>query len=167
MTAATDADALTPASPFARRWRAYLHERFPPLAHGVMIVSYYSANQFLAQALTYGDRPLQYSLGTLLGALTVLGIFFHLRVFDEHKDYADDCLHYPERVLQRGIVTLPGLARVGAVCIVLELVCSAFWRPLPQPAALVAVLVALGYSLLMRYEFFVPPCFAGTFSSTP
>jgi 4-hydroxybenzoate polyprenyltransferase len=156
MTNTADAPALSPASPFVRRWRAYLAERFPPLAHGVMIVSYYSANQFLAQALTYGDRPLQYSLGTLLGALTVLCIFFHLRVFDEHKDYADDCRHYPERVLQRGIVTLGGLARAGAVCIALELAMSAFWRPLPQPAALVAVLITLGYSLLMRYEFFVP-----------
>jgi 4-hydroxybenzoate polyprenyltransferase len=150
------AEPLTSTSPFPQRLRAYLRERFPPAAHGVMIVSYYSANQFLAQALTYGDRPLQYSLGSLLGAVTLLCLFFHLRVFDEHKDYEDDCRHYPERILQRGIVTLPELAKLGAAAIALELILSALWRPLPQPAALVSVSAALTYSVLMRYEFFVP-----------
>ena len=156
MTKPATADSLTPASPYPRRLAAYLHERFPPAAHGVMIVSYFSANQFLAQALVYGDRPLQYTLGSLLGAITVLCIFFHLRVFDEHKDYADDCRHYPDRVLQRGLITLRELAQLGTVAICLELLCSACWRPLPQPAALVSVLLALAYSLLMRYEFFMP-----------
>lgn len=156
MTKPATADSLTPASPYPRRLAAYLQERFPPAAHGVMIVSYFSANQFLAQALVYGDRPLQYTLGSLLGAITVLCIFFHLRVFDEHKDYADDCRHYPDRVLQRGVITLRELAGLGTAAICVELVCSALWRPLPQSAALVSVLLALAYSLLMRCEFFIP-----------
>ena len=39
---------LTHDAPFGRRLRAYLAERFPLIGHGVLIVSYYSSNQFLA-----------------------------------------------------------------------------------------------------------------------
>jgi 4-hydroxybenzoate polyprenyltransferase len=97
---------LTRESPFARRLLAYLAERFPLLGHGVLIAAYYSSNQFLARTLTHPGEPMHYDLSTLLGALTLLCFFFHLRVFDEHKDYAEDCVHYPDRVLQRGLVTL-------------------------------------------------------------
>ena len=143
---------LTTASPYPTRLRAYLAERFPLLGHGVLIVSYYSSNQFLAQVLTHPDRPVRYGAHSLLGAITVFCIFFHLRVFDEHKDYDDDSRHYPERVLQRGLITLRDLKLLGSVSITVELVLAA----VRGPAALIAVLITLGFSFLMLKEFFVP-----------
>jgi 4-hydroxybenzoate polyprenyltransferase len=148
--------SLTPQSPFAPRLWAYLQERFPPAAYGVLIVSYYSCNQFLAEALTAPEQLMRYSIGSLMGAVTMLCIFFHLRVFDEHKDYEEDCRHYPERVLSRGLITLKNLKVLGAIAIGLELLLAALVCPLSKPAALVSVLVALGFSLLMLKEFFVP-----------
>lgn len=143
--------ALTPASPFPRRLAAYLAERFPPLGYGVLIVAYYSSNQFLARVLTAPGRPVHYDASSLLGAATLLLFFFHLRVFDEHKDYADDLRHYPERVLQRGLVTLRQLRILGAAAIALELLFAA----VRGTAALAALALALGFSLLMLREFFV------------
>jgi 4-hydroxybenzoate polyprenyltransferase len=141
---------LTHDSPFGLRLRAYLAERFPLLNHGVLIVSYYSSNQFLAKVLTAPGEPMRYNIHSLMGAVTVFCIFFHLRVFDEHKDYPDDSRHYPERILSRGLVTLDDLKVLGGIAIAIELTLGAV-RGLP---ALVAVLIALGFSLLMLKEFF-------------
>jgi 4-hydroxybenzoate polyprenyltransferase len=143
--------SLTVESPFAARLFAYLQERFPLVGNGLLIVSYYSSNQFLAEVLTWPDRPAAYSGASILGALTMLGLFFHLRVFDEHKDYEDDCRHYPERVLQRGLVTLRHLKILGAAAILLEWTLSAG----RGPAAFVAVLAAQAFSVLMLKEFFL------------
>ena len=146
---------LSMDSPFSSRFLAWMKERFPLISHGILIVSYYSSNQFLAEVLTRPDERLLYTLGSLLGAITLLCIFFHLRVFDEHKDFQEDCRHYPDRVLQRGLISLKHLKIAGVIAIILELACAACWMPTGKPAALVAVLVTLGFSLLMLKEFFV------------
>lgn len=153
--ASLDSPKLTSQSPFFARLLAYLNQRFPLIGHGILIVSYYSSNQFLAEVLTEPDEILKYTIGSLIGAVTLFCMFFHLRVFDEHKDYEDDLKHYPNRVLQSGLITLQNLKVMGAIAIVLELVLAGIWMPQGKPAALVAVLVAIGFSVLMLKEFFV------------
>ena len=64
---------------------------------------------------------MQYTLRSLLGALTLLFFFFHLRVFDEHKDFEEDSRFHPHRVLQRGVITLADLRVLAALCIVAEI----------------------------------------------
>lgn len=137
--------------PFLFRLKAYLDERFPLGNHGLLIVAYYSSQQFLAKVLTAPEAPMHYDLRSLLGAITLLGVFFHLRVFDEHKDAEEDLRHYPDRVLSRGLVTLRHLKILGAVAIGAELVCAA----IAGPAAVIGTLIVLGFSLLMLKEFFV------------
>jgi len=121
------------------------------LGHGVLIFAYYSSSQFLARTLDRPGRPMHYDLTSLLGAVTLFLFFFHLRVFDEHKDYAEDLLHYPHRVLQSGVITLRDLKVLGAIAIALEIALSA-WR---GPATLAAWTAAFVFSLLMLKEFFV------------
>jgi len=144
------AAALTPAAPFPRRLAAYLSERFPVLGHGILILAYYSSNQFLARTLTEPGRPMHYDWTTVLGAVTLFCFFFHLRVFDEHKDYAEDLVHYPQRVLQSGLITLRHLKILGGAAIALEVTLSA----VRGPAALAGWALAFGFSLLMLKEFF-------------
>jgi 4-hydroxybenzoate polyprenyltransferase len=144
------APVLTRESPFARRLFAYLAERFPLLGHGVLIAAYYSSNQFLARALTRPGEPMHYDLTTLLGTVTLFCFFFHLRVFDEHKDYAEDLRHHPQRVLQSGVITLRHLKVLGGIAIATEIALSA----LGGPASFVAWLAAFVFSLLMLKEFF-------------
>jgi hypothetical protein len=146
----SSAPVLTRESPFARRLYAYLAERFPLLGHGVLIAAYYSSNQFLARTLTEPGRPMHYDVTTVLGALTLLCFFFHLRVFDEHKDFVEDLLHYPRRVLQSGLIRLRDLRILGGLAIVVEIVLSA----VRGPGAFLAWLAAFLFSLLMLKEFF-------------
>lgn len=143
--------ALTRETPFPRRLSAYLAERFPLLGHGILIAAYYSSNQFLARVLTEPGRPMHYDLSSLLGAVTLFCFFFHLRVFDEHKDYAEDCVHYPQRVLQSGLITLRDLKILGGIAIALEILLAA----IRGPQALAGWALAFGFSLLMLKEFFV------------
>jgi len=138
-------------APLMIRLLAYLNERFPLIANGLLILSFYSSNQFLAHALSRPGEPMRYDFSSLCGCLTILCFFLHTRIFDDHKDYAADCRFFPERVLQRGVVSLAELRILGTLAIGLEfllaIVCG--------PAALVALLIAFTFSLLMLKEFFV------------
>ncbi|UDQ98809.1 UbiA family prenyltransferase [Lentisphaerota bacterium WC36G] len=142
---------LSNSSPFLSRLNAYFKERFPLFSHGILIISYYSSNQFLAQILQNPDQPVKYSFNSLLGVITLFMIFLHLRVFDEHKDYQEDCKYYPERLLSRGIITLKELKFLGAIAIGFELLiaCSCGFNVLSS------VLLVLAFSVLMLKEFFV------------
>lgn len=136
----------------ARNFAAYLNERFPPIANVLLILTYYSSNQFLAVALTTPGPVMHYDRWSFLGMLMLVSFFFHIRVFDEHKDYEEDCRHYPDRVLQRGLITLRHLKIAGAIAIAIEVTLCA----LRGPQALAAWAIAFGFSLLMLREFFVP-----------
>ena len=145
-------DSLTLDSPFLVRLKAYMDERFPLFSHSSMVIIYFLANQFLAQVLGRPGEALQIGWFTPVGMLFLFCIFFHLRVFDEHKDYALDIVHYPDRVLSRGLITLTHLKLLGAAAIVIELVCAlaSGW------AAVVAAGATLFFSWVMLHEFFVP-----------
>lgn len=145
------ADLPTHRARLVKRLRAYLAERFPLLGHSALIFSFYSSNQFLAHTLGRPAGPMCYDLNSLCGYLTILCFFLHLRVFDDHKDYAADCRHFPHRVLQRGEVTLNELKLLGGAAIVLEFIFAAICGP----AAVIAVLTVFVFSLLMLKEFFV------------
>ncbi len=134
-----------------RRLSLYFSERFPWLSHGILIASFYSSSQFLAQALSRPGTPMRYDRSTILGSVTLLLFFLHLRIFDDHKDYTEDCRYFPDRVLQRGEVSLGELKIVAGCAIAGELLCAA----LRGPAAVVAVAMAIAFSVLMLREFFL------------
>lgn len=133
------------------RLRAYLGERFPLVANGLLILSFYSSNQFLAHALSQPGEPMRYDVSSLLGSVTMLCFFLHMRIFDDHKDYVTDCCYFPDRVLQRGVVKLRELKLLAAVAITSEFALAAMCGP----AALLSLLIAFAFSVLMLKEFFV------------
>lgn len=145
------AQGLSRSDPFSRRLCAYLRERFPPVGNVMLIVSYYSSNQFLAYTLAHPGEPMSYSIRSLLGGILLLCMFFHLRVFDEHKDFEEDRRHYPHRILQSGLITLRDLKVLGAIAIGMEILIAASLGV----ATMVATLIALGFSVLMLKEFFL------------
>jgi len=139
------------ALPFRKRLALYLHQRFPLLQHGILILSYFSANQFLAQAVTTEGRPMTYGPASWLNFLLLFCLFFHLRVFDEHKDRWKDEKAYPGRYLSRGVIAYATLWKLGLGAIAMELVLVL----LAGPTAVFTWLVVLGWSLLMFKEFFL------------
>lgn len=135
---------------FRNLW-AYLQERFAPVNMGLFVVLFCTVRGVATLACSLNrcpPNPDGLAL-TALGALATVSFFFRLRVFDEEKDFAQDALNHPQRVLQTGRVTLPQLRALAWAGAALELGWSA-WQGLPT---LLLWTVALGYSLLMRMEF--------------
>lgn len=124
---------------------AYLNERFPPVAYGVLVALFFGSATLVATVLGEGSSI------HWAGAAVVFLVFFHLRVFDEHKDYEGDVQAYPDRVLSRGDITLTDLKVLGALAIAAELGLS-LWI---GERALIAWGVTLAFTLLMAKEFFI------------
>lgn len=133
----------------------YLNQRFPVVnmaLFAVLFLTVYSVAERTwptAAPGTFGWREGGPAFG--LGMVAVISFFFRLRVFDEQKDYALDSINHPDRVLQSGRVTLRQLQRVSLAGAVIEFA----WSVLMGMPTLLCWLLAVGYSLLMRYEFFV------------
>jgi 4-hydroxybenzoate polyprenyltransferase len=75
-----------------------------------------------------------------------------MRLYDEIKDYELDCEINPTRPLPRGLLSLTDVKKGIVTCIILEIITFI-------PLGLNAVLTLLGailYSLLMYKEFFIP-----------
>lgn len=130
---------------------AYLQERFPLQANGVLIVSYFSANYLLARGALWTGEALQISWRFPAGCIVLLFMFFHIRIIDEHKDYEQDLIVHPNRVLSRGLVTLTQLRRIGLGVVAAELVLS-YALGLP---AFVLCLILLVISWLIYKEFYI------------
>ncbi len=141
---------VTRTDPYVTRLRAYMRERFPLFGHVLLIISYFSSNQFLAKVLVNPGEPMRYTAQSLLGALTLLLFFWHLRIFDEHKDFAEDSRFHSHRVLQRGVITLAELRILAAIAIAAEFALAAA----AGVAAMTGLAMAFAFSLLMLKEFF-------------
>jgi 4-hydroxybenzoate polyprenyltransferase len=130
---------------------AYLQERFAPVNMGLFVVLFGTVRGVatLAGGASRGGPPADGPALVALGALATVSFFFRLRVFDEEKDFAQDALTHPQRVLQTGRVTLPQLRALAWAGALLEL----GWSAGHGTTTLLLWAVALGYSLLMRLEF--------------
>jgi 4-hydroxybenzoate polyprenyltransferase len=135
------------------RWvLAWAKERFP-LRNGLFFVLLYVTTILVARtAVTTG--PIAFRAVDLLGVAALWSFFLLLRVFDEHKDFAADTVAHPERVLQRGLVTLPQLRVVGACAVVVQLGAS-LWFDRGVGVVTMWWAASFAWSLLMAREFFV------------
>lgn len=140
---------VTADAPLRARLWAYLQERFPPGSLAVFAVVTVLATAGAAAAAL--GRPLALDPGLPLLTLAYLLTLLLLRVFDEHKDFTRDARAYPDRVLSRGVITLPALARLGWVVGPTALLCSAALGPVPLALHALVLL----FALLMEKEFFM------------
>lgn len=134
---------------FAERWFIFCRERFPLLRHVLLIVFYVAANALVGlSSVPLNIIPTD---KIVLCAMAVLAIFFHLRIFDEIKDYRNDLVAHKGRPLARGLISVREAKLVALGLIFVEL-CLAFFI---SRAALIAVICTVAYSLLMYKEFFI------------
>jgi 4-hydroxybenzoate polyprenyltransferase len=130
------------------RWWTYQRERFPLAAHGPLVVAFALAACVVSARLRGAAGP---DVGAVVvAAVSVLGLFFQLRVADEFKDAETDRLHRPYRPVPRGLVTLRDLAGAGLAVAALQLGLA-----LLLDARLVPYLLAVwGFAAWMRADFF-------------
>jgi len=125
-----------------RKLLGYCDQRFPIVPYSVLVLLFFGSALAVFQTDVVFDK-------TWLGAIVMWLTFFHLRIFDEFKDFHQDRFTHPERLLSQGIVTLSILGRIGMAAIFLQGVIAAV---ISWPA-FGCWSIAFVFSLLMRIEF--------------
>ncbi|MBF0351524.1 MAG: UbiA family prenyltransferase [SAR324 cluster bacterium] len=143
MTAKTD--------PYINRLMAWVHERFP-LPNAIMFFTLYFCAAFLGRMIT-AEGPILVGKNDLGGCLVTWALFLLIRVVDEHKDYESDVRNYPERVLQRGLITLENLQTLGAGALGI-IVGWSLWLDHGLGPVVMSLGVVFIWFLLMSKEFF-------------
>lgn len=134
----------------AKRWWIYQRERFPLLAHGVLIAAF-SSSAVSFSCLLRGDaaQPSAASLFTAFASAFIL--FLQLRIADEFKDFEEDSRFRSYRPVPRGLVTLRELAYIGAAGAIIQLGLAVWLSARLIPL----LLITWSYLALMTREFFV------------
>lgn len=146
--------ATAAREPAAFRWRhlwRYLQERYPPVPFALFYALLALALVRLHATVT-GALPTWDAVATHVALLTAYLFAFYLliRVSDEHKDYQDDVVAFPERILSQGLVTLRQLRVLAGACAATMVGVATFFGF----AMVGATAVLLAYAWLMRWEFF-------------
>ena len=133
----------------ANRWWVYQRERFPVLAHGLLIAAF-SLSAVSYSALVRGATRAPQWRSCLAAFLSAFLFFLQLRIADEFKDFEEDSIYRPYRPVPRGLVTLRQLGCMWVGCIVLQLT-IAVWL---SPGLIVLLAATWIYLGLMSKEFY-------------
>lgn len=131
------------------KWLIYQKERFPVLAHGVLILAFsasavgYSHVLRAAEGLPVWPAYLAAFVNSFLS-------FLQLRIADEFKDFEEDSKYRPYRAVPRGLVSLRELGILGLVTGVIQLA-VALWY---EPRLIVLLVINWLYFAGMSKEFF-------------
>jgi len=132
------------------RFNAYVKERFPLGSFLPLIILFSCSLSYSGQVIN--RQPIDFfDIDLLLGFGVLLLVFFHLRLFDEFKDYEGDLTEHPERLVSRGVVSLQELRYLTLLVILVEVILVVQLSPLAN----LAYVVTLLFSLLMFKEFFL------------
>ncbi|KPA14013.1 UbiA prenyltransferase [Candidatus Magnetomorum sp. HK-1] len=133
-----------------KKYFMYFNERFPIVgallyAGALFFMSYFSASLFL------DHLPIK-AIDSIVGFGVVFLSLLHLRIFDEHKDYEQDKIAHPDRMLSKGLITLNDLRKLLYGVLLLEAALSLY---LGTHIFMIWILIMF-WSYLMYTEFFVP-----------
>jgi 4-hydroxybenzoate polyprenyltransferase len=132
--------------------RQYLAERFP--------IGITATHAFATSAMLVGiaaqNQPLPSRIWSTLGITTTFFFFMlRMRVTDEFKDRTHDDANYPNRPVQRGIISSPQLIALGVFALTAELfVAFISGYVTGNPTAILWHLFILAFSVLTHFEFF-------------
>lgn len=133
---------------FKRFW-IYQKERFSLFSYGIMITTFaFSAMSY--SKILRGVNDFSW-LTLLVGAITSVGFFFLLRIFDEFKDAEDDAKYRPYRAVPRGLVSFKELKILALIIIAIQLILNFIFIP----KMLWIWCLVMIYMLVMAKEFFV------------
>lgn len=130
-------------------WLVFCEERFPLFRNIIFILFFVWASSaaafnylFVKPILTYREA---------LAFFIVFFIFLHQKIFYEIKDYKNNPAGDKRRPLARGLVSPVQAKRLSVILIALEIFLSFFIGR----AAVIALVCAIFYSILVHMEFFI------------
>jgi 4-hydroxybenzoate polyprenyltransferase len=149
-TTPANAGAARQIVPFHAKWWSYQRERFPLIAHGLLIAAF-SFCAVSISAMLRGSSGVPGGRSILVAFATCFCFFLQLRIADEFKDLEEDARYRPYRPVPRGLVTLRELGWLFVIVAAIQLG-LALWL---DRRLLVLLGVTWTYLALMSKEFFV------------
>ncbi|RZF61320.1 UbiA family prenyltransferase [Sphingobacterium corticibacterium] len=135
---------------FITRFWIYQRERFPLLAHGILI-SAFSLSAIAYSRISRGATGFISWQHFLVGVFTTVTLFLLVRVFDEFKDAKEDAMYRKELPVPRGLISLHELRLVGIVLFLAQIAINLIFFP----KMLIIYGIVIFYLCLMGKEFFV------------
>ena len=158
---------------YIKNFKIYLNERFP-LGKNSFFVLIFTLSGYIYTELLYNSKIIkpillkEISRASLLWDkeidkvpiiwykllplfIIIFMFFFQLRITDEFKDYEEDLKYRPYRPVQRGIISLKALGKIGIATIIIQIILA----HVINPKLIYFMLLVWIYMFLMTKEFFI------------
>ena len=158
---------------YIKNFKIYLNERFP-LGKNSFFVLIFTLSSYIYTELLYNSKIIkpillkEISRASLLWDkeidkvpiiwykllplfIIIFMFFFQLRITDEFKDYEEDLKYRPYRPVQRGIISLKALGKIGIATIIIQIILA----HVINPKLIYFMLLVWVYMFLMTKEFFI------------
>ena len=156
-----------------KNFKIYLNERFP-LGKNSFFVLIFTLSGYIYTELLYNSKIIKSILSKEVNRVPLLWnkeinkvpiiwykllplfiiifmFFFQLRITDEFKDYEEDLKYRPYRPVQRGIISLKALGKIGIATIIIQIILAY----VINPKLIYFMLLVWIYMFLMTKEFFI------------
>ena len=156
-----------------KNFKIYLNERFP-LGKNSFFVLIFTLSGYIYTELLYNSKIIKpillkeinrasllwdkeidkvpiiwYKLLPLF--IIIFMFFFQLRITDEFKDYEEDLKYRSYRPVQRGVVSLKTLRKIGIATVIVQIILA----HIINPKLIYFILLVWVYMFLMTKEFFI------------
>ena len=156
-----------------KNFKIYLNERFP-LGKNSFFVLIFTLSGYIFTGLLYNSKIIKPTLSKEVNRvllfwdkeidkvpiiwykflplfIIIFMFFFQLRITDEFKDYEEDLKYRPYRPVQRGIISLKALGKIGIATIIIQIILA----HVINPKLIYFMLLVWVYMFLMTKEFFI------------
>ncbi|WP_304179483.1 UbiA family prenyltransferase [Leptotrichia trevisanii] len=145
---------------YIKNFKIYLNERFP-LGKNSFFVLIFTLSGYIYTSLLYNSKIMYlFTNGVKIGIfqykiialfIIIFMFFFQLRITDEFKDYEEDLKYRAYRPVQRGVVTLKTLGKIGIATVTIQIILA----HVIDPEIIYFMIFVWIYMFLMAKEFFI------------
>ena len=144
-----------------KNFKIYLNERFP-LGKNSFFVLIFTLSGYIYTSLLYNSKIMHpfyvkgirvpMSFYRIIPLFIIIFMFFlQLRITDEFKDYEEDLKYRAYRPVQRGVVTLKTLEKIGIATVIIQIMLA----HVIDPEIIYFMIFVWIYMFLMAKEFFI------------
>lgn len=144
-----------------KNFKIYLNERFP-LGKNSFFVLIFTLSGYIYTSLLYNSKIINqifskeikvpmpwYKIIALF--IIIFMFFFQLRITDEFKDYEEDLKYRAYRPVQRGVISLKTLRKIGIATVIIQIMLA----HVIDPEIIYFMIFVWIYMFLMAKEFFI------------
>ena len=143
-----------------KNFKIYLNERFP-LGKNSFFVLIFTLSGYIYTSLLYNSKIMYlFTNGVKIGIfqykiialfIIIFMFFLQLRITDEFKDYEEDLKYRAYRPVQRGIISLKTLGKIGIATVIIQIMLA----HVIDPEIIYFMIFVWIYMFLMAKEFFI------------